>query len=59
MVLANSVNNMVNALDWRIPLTTYLQDPNVRTDRSSRRTSFKFALIGVEVYRRTPSDILL
>jgi hypothetical protein len=59
MALANSANSTVDALDWRIPLITYLRDPNVRTDRSIWWTTFNYVLIGDEFYRQTLSDIML
>lgn len=58
-ILANSANSMANVLDWRIPLITYLQNYNVKTDRSILQTSFKYVLIGNDLYVQTPSDVML
>lgn len=59
MALGNSVDDTPDMVDWRIPLTTYLRDPSVRTDRSIRWTTFKYVLINDELYRRNPSNVML
>jgi hypothetical protein len=40
-------------------VVTYLRDLNVRTDRSIQWIAFKYILIDNELYRRTPSDVML
>jgi hypothetical protein len=37
----------------------YLCDPNVRADMNIRRIAFNYVLIDDELYRQTPSDVLL
>jgi hypothetical protein len=59
MTIVDSANNIVDALDWRIPLITHLRDPNVRVDISIQQKTFKYVLINDELYRRTPSDVML
>jgi hypothetical protein len=59
MALASSANDMADMADWRIPLITYLRDPNVRADWSIRQTTFKYVLIDDEIYHRTTSDVML
>jgi hypothetical protein len=57
--LVDSVNDTTDTVDWRTPLVMYLHDPNVKTHRGARWTTFKYVLIDNELYRQTPSDILL
>jgi hypothetical protein len=59
MVLPKLANSVVDTLDWRIPMITYLRDHSVRTDRSIQWINFKYVLIGDELYRRTSSDVML
>jgi hypothetical protein len=59
IALIDSVNDTIDTVNWRMPLITYLCDPCVKTDRGARRMAFKYVLINNEMYRRTPSDILL
>jgi hypothetical protein len=40
-------------------LIVYLSNPGVRRYRNIRQISFKYILIDNELYRRTPSDVLL
>lgn len=58
MVLANLANSLFDLFDWRMPLITYLRDPNVRTGRSIWWTTFNYVLIGDELYRQTINDIM-
>jgi arginase family enzyme len=34
VLLVDSANNEVDAIDWRTPIINYLQNPNVMTDRN-------------------------
>jgi hypothetical protein len=59
VLLIDSTNNEADASDWRTPITNYLQNPNIRTDKNIRRTTFKYVLMSDELYRRTVNDVLL
>jgi hypothetical protein len=58
-LLVDSADNEADAIDWRAPIINYLRNPNVRTDRNVRRTTFKYVLMSDELYRRTVNDVLL
>ena len=45
--------------DWRMPIITYLKDPGHGAERNIRRLTFKYILIGYELYHRTAEDLLL
>jgi len=45
--------------DWRMPIITYLKDPGHGAERNIRRLTFKYILIGDELYHRTAEDLLL
>jgi hypothetical protein len=49
-LLVDLANNEADAIDWRTPIINYLQNPNVRTHRNVRRTSFKYVLVSDELY---------
>jgi ribonuclease HI len=51
VLLIDSADNEANARDWRTPITNYLRNPNVRTDKNIRRTTFKYVLMSDELYR--------
>jgi hypothetical protein len=59
VLLIDLVDNKADASDWRTPITNYLRNLNVRTDKNIRRTAFKYVLMSVELYRRTVNDVLL
>jgi hypothetical protein len=59
VLLINSADNEADASDWRTPITNYLRNPNVKTDKNIRRTTFKYVLMSDELYRRTVNDVLL
>jgi hypothetical protein len=59
VLLIDSADNEADASDWRTPITNYLRNPNVRTDKNIRRTTFKYVLMSDELYRRTVNDVLL
>jgi hypothetical protein len=59
MALANLVNDMIDTVDWRVSMITYLQNPNFQTNRNIQRMAFKFVLIYDELYHETPNDVLL
>jgi hypothetical protein len=40
VLLINLANNTANATNWRAPITNYLCNPSIRTDRNVRRTTF-------------------
>jgi hypothetical protein len=42
-----------------MPITNYLRNPNIRTDKNIRHTTFKYVLMSDELYRRTVNDVLL
>jgi hypothetical protein len=42
-----------------MPITNYLRNPNIKTDKNIRRTTFKYVLMSDELYRRTVNDVLL
>ena len=45
--------------DWRIPLVSYLKDPNQTRDRKIRWQSLKYTLLDDELYHRTIDGLLL
>jgi hypothetical protein len=45
IALVDSTNNTTDTSDWRMPLITYMCNPNVKTDRSIQRVAFKYILI--------------
>jgi hypothetical protein len=59
VLLIDSADNKADASDWRMPIANYLRNPNIRTDKNIRRTTFKYVLMSDELYRRTVNDILL
>jgi hypothetical protein len=59
VLLIDSADNEVDACDWRTPITNYLRNPNVRTYKNIRHTTFKYVLMSDELYRRTVNDVLL
>jgi hypothetical protein len=59
VLLIDSADNKADASDWRTPITNYLQNLNIRTDKNIWRTSFKYVLMSDELYRRTVNDVLL
>jgi hypothetical protein len=59
VLLIDSADNEADARDWRTLITNYLRNPNVRTDKNIRRTTFKYVLMSDELYRRTVNDVLL
>jgi hypothetical protein len=52
-------NNATDVVDWRTPLIAHLHNPSIGTNRNIRYMAFKYVLIDNELYRRTPSDVLL
>jgi hypothetical protein len=59
VLLIDSTDNEVVAIDWRTPIINYLRNPNVRTDRNVLHTTFKYVLMSDELYRQTVNDVLL
>jgi hypothetical protein len=59
VLLIDSTDNEADASDWRTPVTNYLRNPSIRTDKNIRRTSFKYVLMSDKLYRRTVNDVLL
>jgi hypothetical protein len=59
VLLIDSADNEADASDWRTPIINYLLNPNIRTDKNIRRTTFKYVLMSDELYRRTVNDVLL
>jgi hypothetical protein len=59
VLLIDLADNEADASDWRTPITNYLRNPNIRTDKNIRRTAFKYVLMNDELYRRTVNDVLL
>jgi hypothetical protein len=59
VLLIDSADNEADASDWRMPITNYLRNPNIRTDKNIRRTTFKYVLMSDSLYRRTVNDVLL
>jgi hypothetical protein len=68
IALVNLANNSPNAVDWRMPLISYLLNPsNVLLKcledafdwRNIWQMTFNYVLIDEEWYRWTPSDVLL
>jgi hypothetical protein len=45
VLLIDSADNEADASDWRTPITNYLRNPNVRTDKNIRHTTFKYVLM--------------
>ena len=43
----------------RVPVITYLRDPDRGAERNIRHLAFKYVLIDGELYRRTAEDLLL
>jgi hypothetical protein len=58
-VLIDLADNEADTNDWRTPLTNYLRNSNIRTDKNIRHTTFKYVLMSDELYRRTVNDVLL
>jgi hypothetical protein len=52
IALVDSINNAADAVDWRTPLIVYLRN-------HIQQTAFKYVLYDDELYRQTPSDVLL
>jgi hypothetical protein len=59
VLLIELVDNKADKTDWRTPIIDYLRNPNVRTSKNIRRTTFKYVLMSDELYRRTVNDVLL
>jgi hypothetical protein len=59
VLLIDSTDNKADTSDWRMPITNYLRNPNIRTNKNIRRTAFKYVLMSDELYRRTVNDVLL
>jgi hypothetical protein len=59
VLLIDLADDEVDASDWRKPIINYLQNPNIRTDKNIRRTTFKYVLMSDELYRRIVNDVLL
>jgi hypothetical protein len=59
ILLIDSADNKADASDWRMPITNYLRNPNIMTDKNIRCTTFKYVLMSDELYRRTVNDVLL
>jgi hypothetical protein len=59
VLLIDSTNNEADASEMRTPITNYLRNPNVRTNKNIRRTTFKYVLMSDELYHRTVNDVLL
>jgi hypothetical protein len=59
VLLIDSADNEADASDWRTPITNYLRNSNIRTDKNIRCTFFKYVLMSDELYRRTVNDVLL
>jgi hypothetical protein len=59
VLLIDSADNEADASDWRTLITNYLRNPNIRTDKNIRCTTFKYVLMNDELYRRTVNDVLL
>jgi hypothetical protein len=59
VLLIDSADNKVDAIYWRTPIINYLRNPNVRTDRNFRLTTFKYLLMSDELYRRMVNDVRL
>jgi hypothetical protein len=59
IALLYSVDNTIDAVDWRKPLVVYPRDPNIRTNWNIHWMAFKYVLIDDELYWRTLNDILL
>jgi ribonuclease HI len=53
VLLIDSADNEADASDWRTSITNYLRNPNIRTDKNIRHTTFKYVLMSDELYRRT------
>ena len=45
--------------DWRVPIISYLKDPDCGAERNIRRLAFKYVLVDDELYGRTADDVLL
>jgi ribonuclease HI len=58
-LLVDPADNEVDTSDWRTPITNYLRNPSIRTNKNIRHTTFKYVLISDELYRRTVNDVLL
>jgi hypothetical protein len=59
VLLIDLVDDKADASDWRTPITNYLRNPNIRTDKNIQRTAFKYVLMNDELYHRTVNDVLL
>jgi len=61
---SNSAKNSIQKVeaevqDWRVPIMSYLKDPDRGAERSIRLLAFKYILVDDELYRRTADDVLL
>jgi hypothetical protein len=45
--------------DWRIPIVTYLRNPDRGAERNIQHLAFKYVLLDDELYRCTTKDLLL
>jgi hypothetical protein len=59
IALVDSVNNTTDTNDWMTPLIVYICNPSMKIDRGVWWMAFKYVLRDDELYRQTPSDILL
>jgi hypothetical protein len=59
VLLINLADNEADTSDWRTPITNYLRNPNIRTDKNIQRIAIKYVLMSDELYRRTVNDVLL
>jgi ribonuclease HI len=59
VLLIDLADDEADTSDWRTPIANYLRNPNIRTDKNIRRTTFKYVLMSDELYRRTVDDVLL
>jgi ribonuclease HI len=51
VLLIDSADNKADTSDWRTSITNYLRNPNSRTDKNIRSTTFKYVLMSDELYR--------
>lgn len=59
VLLINLADNAAAVIDRRAPITNYLRNPSIRSDRNVRHTTFKYVLVNDELYRQTVDDLLL
>ena len=59
--LVTEVDNTIKTelKDWRIPIMTYLKEPDHDAERNIQCFAFKHILIDGELYRRTTKNLLL